>query len=149
MCSSDLFVQRHELHDRFTVIYSGNQGRCHDLTTLIDAAELLRENPSVLFLIIGSGAQHKELVGRAEALNLPNVRFLPYQEADALPAVLAAADLAVVSLLANAEGQVAPSKLYGHLAAGSPLAVICSESSYLRREVARAGCGNSFRSGEG
>ena len=29
------------------------------------------------------------------------------------------------------------------------MAVICSESSYLRREVARAGCGNSFRSGEG
>lgn len=147
--SQNWFVQRHDLHDCFTVIYSGNQGRCHDLRTLLDAAEHLNNHPTIRFLIVGSGAQHRELVARASALNLTNVRFLPYQEADALPAMLAAADLAVVSLLAAAEGQVAPSKLYGHLAAGTPLAVICSESSYLNREVLRAKCGQSFRTGEG
>ncbi|MFN7898086.1 MAG: glycosyltransferase family 4 protein [Synechococcaceae cyanobacterium] len=147
--SKNWFIQRHDLHDFFTVIYSGNQGRCHDLTTVMDAAEQLRNHPKVRFLIIGSGAQHRELVDRATAQKLSNVRFLPYQDAEALPAMLAAADLAVVSLLAAAEGQVAPSKLYGHLAAGSPLAVICSEVSYLHREVVKAGCGNSFRTGEG
>ena len=147
--SQNWFVQRHDLHNFFTVIYSGNQGRCHDLRTLLDAAEHLNDHPSIRFLIVGSGAQHRELVARASALNLTNVRFLPYQEAEALPAMLAAADLAVVSLLAAAEGQVAPSKLYGHLAAGTPLAVICSESSYLNREVLRAKCGLSFRTGEG
>lgn len=147
--SSNWFVQRHNLHDYFTVIYSGNQGRCHDMLTLLDAATHLSNNTKILFLIIGSGAQHSQLVARAEALHLTNIRFLPYQEAESLPAMLAAADLAVVSLLSAAEGQVAPSKLYGHLAAGSPLAVICAENSYLRREVVLAGCGNAFCSGEG
>jgi len=76
------------------------------------------------------------------------VRFLPYQDHATVPQMLAAADLAVVSLLAEAEGQVAPSKLYGHLAAATPIAVICGERSYLRQEVERAGCGAAFRSGD-
>jgi glycosyltransferase involved in cell wall biosynthesis len=147
--SQNWFIQRYDLHDFFTVLYSGNQGRCHDLKTLLDAAEQLKDHPTVRFLIVGSGAQHRELLSRVSALNLTNVRFLPYQEAEALPAMLAAADLAVVSLLEAAEGQVAPSKLYGHLAAGTPLAVICSANSYLNREVNRAKCGQSFRTGEG
>ena len=75
--------------------------------------------------------------------------LLPYQQPADLPALLAAADLAVVSLLACAEGQVAPSKLYGHLAAATPLAVICAPDSYLAREVSSAGCGAAFCSGDG
>jgi glycosyltransferase involved in cell wall biosynthesis len=87
-------------------------------------------------------------VNKARLWQLSNLRFLPYQEADALPALLASADLAVVSLKAAAEGQVAPSKLYGHLAAASPVAAICDPSSYLRNEILRAGCGAAFSSGE-
>lgn len=146
--SDNWFVQRHNLASSFTVLYSGNQGRCHDLNTLIDAAEQLRHHPRIRFLLVGSGFQNRFLKDRVCEAGLTNVTFLPYQEADALPAMLAAADLAVVSLLDKAEGQVAPSKLYGHLAAGSPLAVICSERSYLRAEIARAGCGRCFSSGE-
>ena len=142
------FVQRHGLNQQFTVLYSGNQGRCHDLITLLEAAHHLRDHPSISFLLVGSGPQHRELVNKARLWQLSNLRFLPYQEADALPALLAAADLAVVSLKAAAEGQVAPSKLYGHLAAASPVAAICDPSSYLRNEILRAGCGAAFSSGE-
>lgn len=146
--AANWFVQRHSLASGFTVLYAGNQGRCHDLNTLIDAAEQLRHHERIRFLLVGSGYQHRFLKDRVHESGLTNVTFLPYQDDDALPAMLAAADLAVVSLLATAEGQVAPSKLYGHLAAGSPLAVICSERSYLRAEIARAGCGRCFASGQ-
>ncbi|MCX5945721.1 MAG: glycosyltransferase family 4 protein [Cyanobacteria bacterium] len=143
------FAKQHGLESVFTVLYSGNQGRCHDLVTLVDAAALLQEQHSrIQFVIVGSGARHGELVERAQALNLTNLRFLPYQDHATVPEMLATADLAVVSLLAEAEGQVAPSKLYGHLAAATPIAVICGEHSYLRQEVERAGCGAAFRSGE-
>jgi glycosyltransferase involved in cell wall biosynthesis len=146
--SDNWFIKRHNLASSFTVLYAGNQGRCHDLDTLIDAAEQLRNHPRIRFLLVGSGYQNRFLKARVCEAGLTNVTFLPYQDADALPAMLAAADLAVVSLLAKAEGQVAPSKLYGHLAAGSPLAVICSERSYLRAEIDRAKCGRCFASGE-
>lgn len=146
--SANGFAHRHGLSDHFVVLYSGNQGRCHDLDTLIDAAVRLRDDPSILFLIVGAGAQHKALRQRVQQLVLANVRFLPYQEAEQLPSLLAAADLAIVSLLAAAEGQVAPSKLYGHLAAATPVAAICAPHSYLRTELARGGCGRAFSSGD-
>lgn len=142
------FLLNHKLTDYFVVLYSGNQGRCHDLNTLIDAAVLLRSNKQILFLIVGSGAQHRTLVEHVNSLNLKNVRFLPYQESEILPSLLASANLAVVSLLAAAEGMVAPSKLYGHLAAATPIAAICSAKSYLRTEIARARCGRCFLSGD-
>ncbi len=142
------FVQRHGLQDSFTVLYSGNQGRCHDLNTLLDAAQLLRDQSGIQMLIVGAGAQHQQLVARVKQQDLSNVRFLPYQDAEALPALLAAADLAVVSLLASAEGQVAPSKLYGHLAAGSAVALICSPHSYLRKELELGGFGAAFDTGQ-
>jgi glycosyltransferase involved in cell wall biosynthesis len=142
------FVKRHNLETTFTVLYAGNQGRCHDLQILIDAAEQLRDQSQIRFLLVGSGFQNRALKSRVREAGLSNVTFLPYQDAEALPEMLAAADLAVISLLAKAEGQVAPSKLYGHLAAGTPLAVICAEHSYLRREIEQAGCGRCFASDE-
>ncbi|MEB3350058.1 MAG: glycosyltransferase family 4 protein [Cyanobacteriota bacterium] len=146
--SANHFTQLQGLGDHFVVLYSGNQGRCHDLNTLLDAAERLQNQPHILFLIVGAGAQHKSLVERVKRQGLSHVRFLPYQEADQLPALLASADLAVVSLLEAAEGQVAPSKLYGHLAAATPVAAICAPHSYLRTELARADCGQAFSSGD-
>ncbi|MEI7951312.1 MAG: glycosyltransferase family 4 protein [Synechococcaceae cyanobacterium ELA182] len=142
------FAQSHGLGEGFTVLYSGNQGRCHDLDTLLEAARLLRHESHIRVLIVGGGAQHSFLVEQVQAWNLQNVRFLPYQDVQVLPELLAAGDLAIVSLLEAAEGQVAPSKLYGHLAAASPLAAICAPHSYLRTEIARAGCGRAFSSGE-
>jgi glycosyltransferase involved in cell wall biosynthesis len=143
------FVLHHGLQDGFTVLYAGNQGRCHDLDTLLDAAQLLRGEAGLRFLIVGGGARHQQLRQRVQQAGLSQVRLLPYQEPAVLPAMLAAADLAVVSLLAAAEGQVAPSKLYGHLAAATPVAVICSPDSYLRDEVEAAGCGAAFANGDG
>lgn len=145
---SNWFVQKHELSERFTVLYSGNQGRCHDLVTVMAAALLLRHQPEVLFLFIGNGPQHQRLVELARDWGLGNCCFLPYQELSDLPFSLAAADLALVTLGIDAEGLVAPSKLYGHLAAGTPIAAVTPANSYLRQLVESEGCGRWFANGD-
>jgi glycosyltransferase involved in cell wall biosynthesis len=142
------FVQRERLHDTFTVLYSGNQGRCHDLVTVLAAALLLRADAGVQFLFIGGGPQHARLRALVHDWGLSNCRFLPYQELADLPFSLAAADLALVTLSIEAEGLVAPSKLYGHLAAGTPIAAITPACSYLRELVEREGCGRWFANGD-
>jgi glycosyltransferase involved in cell wall biosynthesis len=38
--------------------------------------------------------------------------------------------------------------LYGHLAAATPVAVICSKQSYLRQDIEAAGCGAAFANGD-
>lgn len=146
--SENWFVERHGLADSFNVIYSGNQGRCHDLVTMVGAALLLRHDASIRFVLIGHGPQHSMLSRLVRDLALPNVLFLPYQEREALPYSLAAADLAVVSLSRGADGLVAPCKVYGHLAAGTPVAAITPAGSHLQQLVEGQGCGRWFANGD-
>lgn len=146
--SENWFVQKHELQNMFTVLYSGNQGRCHDLVTVLAAALLLRHESDVRFLFVGSGPQNERLRNLVHDWGLSNCRFLPYQDLDDLPYSLASADLALVTLSIEAEGLVAPSKLYGHLAAGTPIAAITPADSYLRQLVETSGCGRWFANGD-
>jgi len=112
--------EREEWDGRFVVMYSGNVGLSQDLETLVEAAALLRDEPSIVFAIVGEGASKRRLREQAAALGLLNVRFLPYQDRDDLSDSLGAADLHVVGLKRGLAGFVVPSKLYGILAAGRP-----------------------------
>jgi glycosyltransferase involved in cell wall biosynthesis len=142
------FVQKHNLNEHFTVLYSGNQGRCHDLVTVLAAALLLRNDPEICFLFVGGGPQNKRLRQLVHDWGLTNCRFLPYQDLSDLPYSLASADLALVTLSIEAEGLVAPSKLYGHLAAGTPIAAITPSDSYLHHLVESSQCGRWFANGD-
>ena len=144
---SNWFVQRYQLAHSFNVLYSGNQGRCHDLVTPMAAATLLRQRQDIRFIFVGSGPQNQRIRELAADWGLSNVLFLPYQDQDVLPYSLTAADLALVSLGIHAEGLVAPSKIYGHLAAGTPLAVVAPPDSDLRLLVAD-GLGRCFDNGD-
>jgi glycosyltransferase involved in cell wall biosynthesis len=142
------FALRYGLDQVFTVLYSGNMGRCHDIDTILEAALELRDEP-VQFVFIGSGPKRKDLMERVKAANLTRCLFLPYQDQDVLPYSLAACDLSLVSLVQGVEGMVAPSKLYGSLAAGCPVAAICEPHSYLRSLLAEGAFGEAFDNGDG
>ncbi|NJL11488.1 MAG: glycosyltransferase family 4 protein [Calothrix sp. SM1_7_51] len=140
------FAWKHDLVKKFTVLYSGNMGRCHDMDTIMDTIKLLQNEP-IQFAFVGSGAKYQELSGEVERLKLKNCVFLPYQDKQVLPYSLTACDLSLVSVDKGFESLVAPSKLYGVLAAGKPVAAICSQNSYLRQMIASANCGESFENG--
>lgn len=141
------FAWQHGLVKPFTVLYSGNMGRCHDMTTILDAAVKLKDEP-IQFVFIGSGAQRNPVIEEARNLGLKNFLFLPYQDREVLPYSLTSCDLSIVSIIPGMEGLVAPSKLYSALAAGRPTAVICPSYSYLKQLVKDAGCGSTFTNGD-
>ncbi|HHP7245049.1 MAG TPA: glycosyltransferase family 4 protein, partial [Elainellaceae cyanobacterium] len=141
------FAWKHHLVESFTVLYSGNMGRCHDIETLLQAAQLLKHDP-IKFVIIGSGARYKILKETVAEQGLDNFRFLPYQEKHDLPHSLTACDLSLVSVSPGMEGLVAPSKLYAALASGRPVAAICEPHSYLTGLIANAECGAAFQNGD-
>jgi glycosyltransferase involved in cell wall biosynthesis len=134
------FAKEHNLVNKFTVLYSGNMGRCHDMDTILETAKLLRDEP-IQFVCIGSGAKRQSFMEAVNDLGLTNFLFLPYQDKEVLPYSLTACDLSLVSVEAGMESLVAPSKLYPALAAGRPIAVICSKYSYLRKMMIDGKCG--------
>ena len=141
------FAKKYDLTNKFTVLYSGNMGRCHDVKTILETARLLKDEP-ILFLCIGAGAKRKVLIEEVERLQLNNFLFLPYQDKQMLPYSLNACDLSLVSVDKGFESLVAPSKLYPALATGRPVAVICPQGSYLKQLIADGNCGDTFENGD-
>lgn len=141
------FAWKHSLVQKFTVLYSGNMGRCHDMDTILAAAKELKDEP-IQFVFIGGGAKRDEVFKEANRLGLRNLVFLPYQDKEVLPYSLTACDLSLVSVDEGMDSLVAPSKLYPALATGRPVAVICSQYSYLRQLIAEADCGGTFENGD-
>jgi glycosyltransferase involved in cell wall biosynthesis len=141
------FAKAFNLVDTFTVLYSGNMGRCHDMETILEAVKILKDDP-IQFVFIGNGAKRQGFRVQASQLGLKNCQFLPYQDKQNLPYSLTACDLSLVSVSPGMEGLVAPSKMYAALAAGRPLAIICEPHSYLRSMVHEVGCGEAFNNGD-
>lgn len=141
------FARTHGLDQVFTVLYSGNMGRCHDLNTIMAVATALRHEP-VKFVFIGDGAKRDFCMTLVEELGLTNCLFLPYQPKQNLTFSLTACDLSLVSIDKDIEGLVAPSKFYGCLAAGRPIAAVCEPHSYLRPMLAEGRCGQAFDNGD-
>jgi len=135
--------------DEFVVMYSGNLGVGHDVATILGAAQRLNHIPTarnVRFVFVGGGARRQEAIQRSRGL--PNVAFLPYQPWSQLSESLSAADLHVASLREGLEGLLVPSKLYGVLAAGRPLAYIGPENCEVTRTLSVHGVGFSVRPGD-
>jgi colanic acid biosynthesis glycosyl transferase WcaI len=127
--------------EKFVVCYSGNLGRAHEFDTLVAAADVLRSDPTIVFLIIGDGAKMESMRRAVMQRGLGNFRFLPYQPRAELEDSLAAGDVHLASLLPSLEGLIMPSKLYGILAAGRPLIFIGDSDGEIARVVREAECG--------
>ncbi len=142
------FARQYGLDRKFTILYSGNMGRCHDMITILEAAKHLRNEP-IQFVFIGGGAQYDVFAEKATSNGLTNCKFLPYQSKAMLPLSLTACDVSLVSVSMGMESLVAPSKLYSALASGRPIAAVCPKGSYLSSLIAEANCGSAFENGNG
>jgi len=133
--------------DTFTVQYSGNFGRLHELLTLLEAARLVQDVP-IRFLFIGGGAKQAQITAYRDAFGLDRVLVKPYQPRELLPLSLGACDLAAIGLIPGAEDTVAPSKFYGILASGRGVLLVAQRGCDLAQLVLREGCGVVVEPGE-
>ncbi len=135
--------------ERFVVGYSGNLGRAHEFETLLAAAETLRPDPRIVFLMVGAGAGMEALRRAVAERDLDSFLFLPYQPRAELADSLAAADVHLASLLPSLEGLIVPSKLYGILAAGRPIIFIGDPDGDSARVIGEARCGATVAINDG
>ena len=100
-------------------VYAGRLNARKGLDQVLALADL---RPETLFLLVGSEGEGPV---EAEARRRPNVRIVPWQGPEGLPAFLAAADILLIPAssepLERFGNSVLPMKTFAYLAAGRPI----------------------------
>ena len=135
------FRRQHGLDDGdFVAMYAGIHGIAQGLETLLAAADRLRGQPGIRFVLVGEGPVKADLQARCAELGLDHVVMLPEQPREAMPAALSAADAAIVPLrkLALFEGAL-PSKMFDAWACELPLLLSIDGEARRTLEAAQGG----------
>jgi len=132
-----------ETDPKFRILYSGNIGRAHPVKTVLDAAELLAPaHPEIEFVFVGDGPNFDRLAHERTRRGLHNIKFLPWQPANRLRALMESGDVHLVTMHEDANGLLVPSKLYSALAVGRPCILVGPEKSETARVI------RDFKAGE-
>ncbi len=132
--------QRSE-HQHFTAIYAGAHGPANGLETVLDAAEQLKNHPSIRFMLVGDGPSKANLVFDAARRGLGNVEFRQSVSKPVLHSLFAEADCGIM-VLRDAplfSWGVSPNKLFDYL--GDQLPVVCNVPGDVAEMLASAGGG--------
>ncbi len=130
----------------FVVGYVGTHGMAHALHNVVGAADLLQDQRSVGFLLVGDGAERESLVAEAAERELENIHFVPPQPRERMPAIWSLCDLALIHLKDIPLFEtVIPSKLFEAMGMGVP-ALIAAPDGEAAAIVRRAGCGATIGS---
>ncbi len=134
-------LRRHELEGKFLVAYVGTLGLAHGLLTLVDAAERLRNDPDIVFLMIGDGADRSRIEAEIARRQLGNVRLLGLRPRSEIPSWLSVIDLTLVLLRdLPVFATVIPSKVFEFLAQERPM-LLAAPRGEIRAMVEEAKAG--------
>jgi colanic acid biosynthesis glycosyl transferase WcaI len=111
--------------DNCIALYAGLHGLAQGLDQVLSAAEALRAEAGLRFVLVGDGPEKRALLQQARQRDLINVCFLDPCPAREIPELLAAADVVLVTLKMHIPGAV-PSKLYEAMASGRPVVLAAS-----------------------
>lgn len=129
------FRKLHGLENQFLVLYAGNIGQTSSLDDILIAAEGLRENLQIRFVVIGEGIKKADFMEIIKKRSLNNVLLLPFQPRELLSEVMAAADVGLVTINSVSGPYSLPSKVFSVMASGRPILSIAPSNSDLARLV--------------
>ncbi|MEC9376351.1 MAG: glycosyltransferase family 4 protein [Pseudomonadota bacterium] len=127
--------------DAFASGYIGTLGMAHGAKTVLESAELLRNDKRFHFILMGPGAERAEIISYAVESGLTNVSIIDAQPRQEALDVLNALDVSLV-LLKNSPlfETVIPSKIFEAMELGKPIILgIRGESKDIVVDQAKAG----------
>jgi colanic acid biosynthesis glycosyl transferase WcaI len=127
--------------DQFICLYSGSIGEKQGLENIIYAAENLRDNTRIQFVICGTGPYKSKLQNIVLDKKLKNVTFLPLQDKKCFNDFLNVADLHLIIQKAYIGDLVMPSKLPTILSAGGVCLVTAEKNTSLQKLVEKFNVG--------
>lgn len=128
------------LTGRFVVTYVGAHGRANRLMQLVEAADRLRDDPSIVFLLIGDGMEKPMLEEEVRRRGLGSVRFIDPVPKSEIGDYINASDVCTAVLQANDTFKtVYPNKLFDYMTCARP--ILLGIDGAARRLVEKSGAG--------
>lgn len=146
--SNTVPCQEIKSEDRFfNVMFAGNIGDAQDFPAIINAAELLKSNNQIRFLIVGDGRNAQWVMDEIKSRKLENVVMLGQHSLEKMPSFFKHANVLLLSLKDEPIfGMTIPGKLQSYLAAGFPcVAMMNGEGADL---IESSGAGISCAAGD-
>ncbi|MFH2094911.1 MAG: glycosyltransferase family 4 protein, partial [Bacteroidota bacterium] len=127
----------------FLVGYVGSHGLANALYSFIEAANLMKDNRKVGFVLTGKGPEKENLQKKTEEMKLENVFFLDPVPKRAVPELLKRMDILYIGLKDEPLFRfgISPNKLFDYMMAGKPVIQAINAGNDIVKE---AGCGISI-----
>ena len=144
------FSIEHNIESSFNILYSGTLGFKHNPDVLINLAEfVIKNNLDMKIVIVSQGPTLDYVKKESSKRNCDNViLFLPFQDFDIFPQVLASADISLVMLENDAGEFCVPSKLLSILCSKRIPIVYVPKNNLSARIVTNNKCGFNVSSQE-
>lgn len=126
------------VEDKFIVLYAGALGQANDIDTILRAAQRLKENDKIYFVLFGDGKERQRLQNKATEMNLSNVIFAGVRPKKEMPKVIASANVCLAILQDIPMFRTTyPNKVFDYMASGRATVLVIDgitrdliESSY-------------------
>lgn len=129
---------------QFVVMYAGNLGKAQSLTTVLDAAKILKStSEKIKFVFVGSGLEQQNLIDRARLLNLDNIEFLQRVPINEIGKMIEKADALLIHLRKDKLFEITiPSKTQAYMLSSKPILMgVEGDAAHI---VSKAKCGVLF-----
>ena len=142
-----LFDELNLSRNLFYVVYAGNIGLLQDLDTVINAADFLKQEQGIEFVIFGNGSEEEHIKNLIIERNLCNVKMFPLQPLERVSEVYSLGNISIVSCKKGTGNVGMPSKTWTIMATGTPIIGSFDIESELNKTIQAADCGISIEAG--
>ena len=124
----------------FIVMYAGNIGFAQSPKTIVEAANITKDNNRIHYVFVGDGTLRRECEDYCVDNNLANVHFVGRKPQDEMPKLIAESDAMFITLKDQSNYNLTlPGRTQAFMACGKP--IVCCANGETARVIKTAGCG--------
>lgn len=134
--------------DNFYVTYAGNIGMVQGVETIVDAAEKLKNEPGIQFIIFGNGSEEENIKNRIVEKQLTNIKMYPLQPLERVSEVYSLGDVSIIPCKPGTGSAGMPSKTWTIMATGTAIIGSFDTGGELDKTLREADCGYCVEAGD-
>lgn len=133
--------------DKFIVLYAGNFGIAQGADIIIKAAEKMKNEHDIYFVIFGGGSEFEKAKLLANNFKLKNIIFSPLLSQDRISEVYSLGDVALITCKPGFGKSAMPSKVWSIMACNTPIIASFDMDSELASIIRESEAGKCVEAG--